>query len=219
MHIPQTDTEGVRISPKNTQNASEGQAQAKALQYKGPKYNALWQQWYDWLRMSKRRNIEKVSKELAARRRQKRETKLRETSLPCGPKHKKIEALAAAIAVARCSSGMILTRNEVLGGKSIIESLINKLGEETQMSWYLGNLWEEDEGEALSKWLAVEVRAAKIFNHYKLMAAWFKASEDETSKCKTTCTHWYGRARVAGSVHGGSNTHGQQKQLGDKIRT
>ena len=76
------------------------------------RHNALWQQWYEWLRRSKQRNLEKVSKELAAQRRQKREARLRDISLPCGPEHRKIVELAAAIAVARCSSGTILTSNE-----------------------------------------------------------------------------------------------------------
>ena len=87
--------------------------------------------------MSKRSKIEKVSKG---------EAKLRETSLPCGPQHRNIEAIAAAITVARHISGTILTRNNVLGVTGIIESLVNKLNKGTKMSCFFNrqNLSEED---------------------------------------------------------------------------
>ena len=87
-----------------------------------------------------------MSKGLAALRGQKREAKLRETSLPCGPQHRNIEAIAAAITVARHISGTILTRNNVLGVTGIIESLVNKLNKGTQMRCFFNrqNLSEED---------------------------------------------------------------------------
>ena len=56
----------------------------------------------------------------------------------------------------------------MLGSKGIIESLISKLGEETQRSWilYLGNTLEEDECKAFRKWIAIKERVAEIFKHH-----------------------------------------------------
>ena len=46
-------------------------------------------------------------------------------------------------------------------------------------------LWttpEEDQCNAFKKWLAIRERAEEIFKHHKLVAAWFKAGKDETSR-------------------------------------
>ena len=53
--------------------------------------------------------------------RQKRKATLRECSFLCGPIHRKIEVLAAAVAFARCSLGIIFTCN-----KCATESQVNK---------------------------------------------------------------------------------------------
>ena len=108
--------------------------------------------------------------------RQKRKATLRECSFLCGPIHRKIEVLAAAVAFARCSLGIIFTCN-----KCATESKSTSLS----MSWFLYflNMSEEDQCKAFRKWLAMDKRAAELFKHQKLAAAWFKAGKDETSRC------------------------------------
>ena len=110
---------------------------------------------------------------------------LRSIILLSGPEHMKIEALTA---VARCSSGLILTRNKLLGGVGIMGSIISKLSHETQAIWfpYWGRTSEEDEIKAFRRWLAIKETAAEILRNHKMAAALFKAGDSEPSKSKAT---------------------------------
>ena len=51
-----------------------------------------------------------------------------------------------------------------------------------ELVFELGKTPEEDECKAFKKWLAIRERAEEIFKHHKLVAAWFKAGKDETSR-------------------------------------
>ena len=73
--------------------------------YKAQQHDALCLQWYKWIRASKGNNMENESKRLVAQTETKKDDLLRNISLPCGPEHDKVEALAVGITAPGVAQG------------------------------------------------------------------------------------------------------------------
>ena len=127
--------------------------------------------------------MERERKRLVAQGRAKAEDMLRNIKLPCWPEHENMEALAAGISIARCSTGVAIVDDKMLSAKGIIGYMVSKLGKETESRrfLYLREALGREEQKVFRKWLAIEERAAEIFRHQKMAAAWFR----EGNRCPT----------------------------------